>query len=357
MPVPSRFPLPTLSLSLAALLMVHGLSCAKDREERDDHEGRGAFQIGLWGDLPYAKIGYGGIDGVKMQALIKDMNSARLDFSIFDGDTKDGSSLCTDANVGSEPARLFGMFEAPMIYVPGDNEWTDCHRTNNGGYNALERLDYIRKNLYDTPFSFGRHKLRLERQGTAGQAYSENTRWSRANVWFVGLNVPGSNNNKINAGECVSSKSVRTLADCDADNAEYAERNAKNLAWLSESFHAAKAHGSRGIMIVIQADPGFDWPETETVNERLTLPGIDGYNDLLDRLVSEAKTFDGQVVLVHGDTHYFKIDKPLAAAKDLIGNITRVQTFGETNVHWVRATIDPDSRNVFTFEPMIVPGN
>jgi len=357
MHIPFHSPLPALGLSLAALLFAHGLSSAKDRDGRDDHEGCGAFQIGLWGDLPYAKIGYGGIDGAKMQALIKDMNSARLDFSIFDGDTKDGSSLCTDANVGSEPARLFGMFQAPVIYVPGDNEWTDCHRINNGGYNPLERLDYIRKNLHATPFSFGRHKLRLERQGAAGQAYSENTRWSRENVWFVGLNVPGSNNNKINAGECVSSKSVRTLADCDADNAEYAERNAKNLAWLSESFQAAKAHGSRGIMIVIQADPGFDWPETETVNERLALPGIDGYNDLIDRLVSEAKAFDGQVVLVHGDTHYFKIDKPLAAAKDLIANITRVQTFGETNVHWVRATIDPDSRNVFAFEPMIVPGN
>ena len=29
----------------------------------------------------------------------------------------------------------------PVIYTPGDNEWTDCHRVNNGGYNPLERLD------------------------------------------------------------------------------------------------------------------------------------------------------------------------------------------------------------------------
>ena len=119
-------------------------------------------------------------------------------------------------------------------------------------------------------------RLRLDRQGPAGQAYSENTRWSRENVYFVGLNVPGSNNNKINPGDCLSSKSVRTLADCDADIAEYAERNAKNLAWLSESFATAKAHGSPGIMVVIQADPGFDWPESfyeglhgETASTRL----------------------------------------------------------------------------------------
>lgn len=348
-----------LYLSFAAALLVMPPAWASERENHDRGEGRRhrAFQVGLWGDLPYAKIGYGGIDSPKMQALIKDMNKSDLAFSVFDGDTKDGSSLCTDANIGSEPARLFGMLEAPVVYVPGDNEWTDCHRINNGSYNPLERLDYIRKNLQNSPFSFGMRPMRLERQGVAGQAYSENTRWSRENVYFVGLNVPGSNNNKINPGDCLSSKSARAQADCDAGNAEYAERNAKNLAWLSESFARAKDHGSHGIMIVIQADPGFDWPETEDVNERLTRPGIDGYNDLIDRLVAEAKSFDGQVALVHGDTHYFKVDMPLLSAKVLIGNITRAQTFGETNVYWVRATVDPQSRNVFTFEPIIVPGN
>ncbi len=356
---PLANPLLATLATLSGLYLAQATAYGKDRDHDEfrDHGRHEAYTIGLWGDLPYSKIGYGGPDGPKMQALIKDMNDSRLAFSIFDGDTKDGSSLCTDANLAAEPARLFGMFQAPVIYVPGDNEWTDCHRTNNGSYNALERLDYLRRTMHNSPFSFGRRKLRLERQGTPGEAYSENTRWSRDGAWFVGINAPGSNNNKVNAGECISSKSARTQADCDADNAEYAARNAKNLEWLSASFAAAKAHDARGILIVIQADPGFDWPETEDVNERMTRTGIDGFTDLLDRLVFEAAAFEGQVVLVHGDTHFFKIDKPLLAAKTLIGNITRVQTFGETNVHWVKATVDPDSRNVFNFEPMIVPGN
>ncbi|MDB5047779.1 MAG: hypothetical protein JWO30_850 [Fibrobacteres bacterium] len=345
--------LPVLG-TLAGLILFHGPVSAK---EHDDHNNRQGFQVGLWGDLPYAKIGYGGADGPKMQALIKDMNNADLEFSIFDGDTKDGSSLCTDAALSTDPTRLFNSFVAPVVYVPGDNEWTDCHRTNNGSYNALERLDYVRRTMHNSRFSFGQHKMKLERQGALGQAYSENTRWSKEGVYFVGLNVPGSDNNKVNAGQCLSSKSARTDADCIADNAEYAQRNAQNLAWLSESFEVAKAHGSPGLMIVIQADPGFDWPETETVNERLTNPNIDGYNDLLARLVTEAANFDGEIALVHGDTHYFKIDKPLLDPTHLVANITRVQTFGETNVHWVRATVHPKSRNVFKFEPMIVPGN
>jgi hypothetical protein len=39
---------------------------------------------------------------------------------------------------------LFNRFTAPFIFVPGDNEWTDCHRANNGGFDPLERLDRLR---------------------------------------------------------------------------------------------------------------------------------------------------------------------------------------------------------------------
>jgi hypothetical protein len=41
-------------------------------------------------------------------------------------------------------------------------------------------------------------------------------------------------------------------------------------------------------------------------------PGpYDGYDAFLNALVAETQAFDGQVVLVHGDTHFFKMDKPL----------------------------------------------
>ena len=106
------------------------------------------------------------------------------------------------------------------------------------------------------------------------------------------------------------------------------------------------------VMVIVQADMGFDLPET-SVNERL-LPGIDGYDNFLSALIAETQSFAGQVVLVHGDTHFFKIDKPLLDQAHLLQNFTRVETFGSPNVHWVKATVDPRTRNVFTFEPMIV---
>jgi len=154
--------------------------------------------------------------------------------------------------------------------------------------------------------SFGQRTIVLDHQGTLGSSYSENTRWIHKSVVFVGLNVPGSNNNnKVNDATCLSSKSKRTQADCDADNLEFADRNAHNLACLAQSFELAKASGAIGLMVVIQGDPWFDLPETETVNERSDA-AFDGYNDLLQALVDASNAFTGQVVLVHGDTHFVK---------------------------------------------------
>ena len=60
---------------------------------------------------------------------------------------------------------------------------------------------------------------------------------------------------------------------------------------------------------------------------------------------------------MHGDTHFFKIDKPLINATNMLANLTRVQTFGSPNIHWIRVTVDASSPEVFTFHPMIVTAN
>ena len=337
---------PTRSALLLAtsLLSAAGLSGAA--RAQDD-----GYSFGLWGDMPYAKAD----DAPHIPALIDDVNAADLAFSIYDGDIKDGSSQCID-DIYTDAAAMFDSLEAPVIYVVGDNEWTDCHRTNNGGYDNLERLDHIRKTMFATPESFGMETMAPEHQGAPGEKFAENVRFSRGGAMFVGLNVPGSNNNKVNGDEDCTSKSARTPEQCAADNAEWTERNAANIDWLKGAFEQAKTEGDEGLMVVIQGDPGFDVPETEDDDES-RLPGNDGYAEFLDALMAETEAFDGQVVLVHGDTHYFKIDKPLANATHMIPNLTRVQTFGSPNIHWLKVDVDPGSRDVFTFHPMIVEAN
>ena len=78
------------------------------------------FSFGLWGDMPYKKAG----DDPKLPAVLKSINDSDIAFSMYDGDIKDGSSKCTD-EVYTEALTMFGTLKKPVVYVPGDNEWTD----------------------------------------------------------------------------------------------------------------------------------------------------------------------------------------------------------------------------------------
>ena len=299
--------------------------------------------------MPYRKAG----DDAKLPAVLQSINQSDIAFSVYDGDIKDGSSKCTD-DVYTNALAMFGSMQKPVVYIPGDNEWTDCHRSNNGGFNALERLAHIRKVMYPTMNSLGQTTLALEHQGkAAGDKFVENVRFAYGPVVFVGLNVPGSNNNVILSAKDCANKSVRTQEVCDASNAEYLERDAANIAWMEQSFQKAAQTNARGVVLVIQADPGFDLPETEEVDESLQAE-FSGYRNFIAKVIEQTEKFNGQVLLVHGDTHFFKIDKPLYSPTKLLPNFTRLQTFGSPSLHWVRVTVNPATEQLFQIEPVIV---
>ncbi len=307
-----------------------------------------SFSFGLWGDMPYKKAG----DEARMPALLRSINASDIAFSIYDGDIKDGSSPCSD-DVYTQALQMFAQMSKPVVYVPGDNEWTDCHRKNNDDYDPLERLDHLRKVMVPSTRSLGQRQMELTRQGRLGEKFVENTRFNHRGIEFVTLNVPGSNNNLVLDEKDCSHKSVRTASQCEAANAEHAERDAANIAWLREGFAKASASKARGIVVVMQADPGFDLPETEQIDESRA-PGVSGYRRFVEALVAETERFAGQVLLVHGDTHFFKVDKPLYSPTRLLPNLTRVQTFGSPSIHWVRVVVEPGTQHVFNIQPVIV---
>ena len=323
---------------LAGALLAFSLSCVQAQ----------TFSFGLWGDMPYQKAG----DAAKIPALIKSINRSDIAFSIYDGDIKDGSSECTD-DLYASALTMFGQLKRPVVYTPGDNEWTDCHRLNNGGYDALERLAYLRKTMFSTASSLGRRTMPLLHQGRPGEKFVENVSFSHGGIVFATLNMPGSNNNRIlNELECTY-KSARTAATCDTANAEYLERDTANIDWMRQAFSSAKAQKARGLVLVFQADPGFDLPETEELDESLA-PRYSGYRNFLAGVVTETEKIAGQVLLVHGDTHFFKVDKPLYSPTRLLPNLTRLQTFGSPLIHWVRVAVEPKNPNVFAIQPVIV---
>jgi hypothetical protein len=316
---------------------------------------RGSYAIALWGDLPYSDLQ--ATTGVPN--LIADMNSQDLAFSVHDGDLKAGSgtvgsvtpTTCEDA-LYVQGLAFFNSLRAPAIFTPGDNDWTDCDRPSNGGFSSLERLEHERLVFFNTPFSLGRHRLKQEVQAAP---YVENRRWNFHGITYATLNIQGSCNN---------------LCDTSPDPAEFAARNAADIAWLKETFAEATASGSSAVMLISQADPGWDLSDatrapTRDPNTLAETDGApDGFQTFLIALRAEVTAFRRPVAYVHGDSHYFRIDKPLHdSAGRRLENFTRVETFGDNqangtnDVSWIKVHVDPRSREVFSFQPQIVPAN
>jgi hypothetical protein len=336
-----------LRSTLAACLALTLAACASTGNQSAAASGA-SYSFGLWGDMPYKKAG----DQPKLPAVLQSINASDIAFSIYDGDIKDGSSKCSD-DVFTDALSMFGSLKKPVVYVPGDNEWTDCHRSNNGDMKPLERLAHLRRVMYPTSNSLGQETLALEHQGKPGEAYVENTRFSQGPVVFASFNMPGSNNNLVLTAKQCTDKSKRSLADCDAASAEYLARDAANRQWLKEAFSKARSQQAKGIVLVVQGEPGFDVPETEELDESLSLE-TSGYRAFMSDVASETSNFSGQVLFVHGDQHVFKVDKPLPRPLTPLLNFTRVETFGSPSLHWVKVTVNPNSAALFLIEPVVV---
>lgn len=322
-------------------------------EHRERHH---RLKVALWGDEFYSKDP--ATKSSMISQTINSMNEHDLDFTIFVGDTKNGSSLCTDKAIGQDIINIFNRLDMTTLYSLGDNEWTDCHRTSNGSYNPLERLDFLRATFFSKNTTQGPEPITVKRQGELGQAYSENSRFVKDNVEFVALHIPGSNNNLVATTKQCTKKSNRTQADCAAASAEYQARNIRNITWLKGAFAEARTNHNVGILIAIQADVFFPFEMSDGGYQDDFLPHLDinnGYSDFFHTLIEETQSFSGKVVLVHGDSHYFKIDKPMFNADGrLTANFTRVEVFGSADNSWVEMTVDPTTENVFSFKQVIL---
>ena len=356
--------LPTLA-ALVAAAVTAGVATGSRLDGRDNGREDGTYSIGLWGDLPYSDVQA----SVGVPNLIQDMNQHDLAFTAHDGDLKAGNgtpgsatpTTCADA-LYTQALGFFNSLKAPAVFTPGDNDWTDCDRPSNGGFNSLERLDHERQLFFSTPFTLGQHRLRQEVQtsplclGVTGPVQCvENRRWSVDGVTYATLDIQGSCNN---------------LCDTAPDPAEEAARNAADIAWMQQTFAEATARHSAAIMFISQADPGFDAtdPTRSPVRDPKTLAETDGQPDgfqsFLLALRDQVVAFRKPVAYVHGDSHYFRIDKPfLNAQGQRLENFTRVETFGDhqengtNDENWLRVIVDPSSREVFAYQPEVVPAN
>jgi len=305
-----------------------------------------AFSFGLIGDL-----GYQPYEEPWLEAVMSDLDRHELAFVVHVGDLATPTRACTDALQAQRLAQ-FRASAHPFIYTPGDNEWTDCHDAQGvKGGDPLERLATLRELFFAGEDSLGKRTLPLQRQSKTADPvlakYRENARWDFGGVTFMTLHAVGSNNGRGRTPET---------------DAEYEERNRANLAWLREGFAHATASNSRGVMILTQANLYPSFPPFPAPGGKEQFPS--GFADMRDAVEQEAIAFRKPVVLVHGDSHYFRVDNPYRlrpppGQQQSQGpeNFLRLELFGSPSHHWVEVTVSPDDPNVFTIRPRIVAEN
>jgi hypothetical protein len=296
----------------------------------------------------------------KSNRMIEEINAAGVAFSIHDGDTKSGSTECrptihaaTKAQFNGEPwnGQPNPGFDNPVVYTPGDNEWTDCHRflaaKNPPAPAAVQatsptdNLDLLRSTFFAAPASQGRKTMLLDQQ----DGYPENTRWQRGPVVYLTINQPGSNNNFCSSNQ--------TTTVCD-QGGEATARNAANLEWIEDGFAYAEDRNAKAVIVTAQGNPNF---ERNPANDLPTYD-LNGYDGFLNTMREQTEDFDGQVVYVHGDNHAFTFDHPLLDESGVaLENFTRIETAGKEDTHWVLLTVDPKGDALLKFEAKTVVAN
>lgn len=293
------------------------------------------FSFVAFGDMPYTLPA----DYPKFERLIDAINAERPAFSIHVGDTKSGGSLCSDEII-RRAYDYFRHFQGAVVYTPGDNEWTDCHRAAAGGMDPLERLDFVRRLHFPDARSLGAAPITVTRQADVAPEfarYVENARWLHNRVLFATVHVVGSNNN---------------FEPRPGAPDEYVARNRANLAWIAAAFAEAERISAPALVIAFQANM---WEET---TPRFDLSS--GFTDTIRALTEGAARYARPVLLIHGDSHLLLIDRPLrdrGPRPRPIETAMRLMVMGASEVGAVKVLVDPDSPNPFAFQPMNVREN
>lgn len=277
-----------------------------------------AVSFGVMGDIPYSDQ-----DETHAQSILSDMHRSGMQFAIHVGDIKRSTERCSDELL----ARRVGLFlkaDLPVLLLPGDNEWTDCHRRLAGGYDPLERLAALRALAWSTPDRLlGRsglpaRALPIERQ--PGQP--ENVRMVIDRLHVLAIHVVGSNNgdNDLFAG---GAQNMRA-------------RMKANAQWLERGVELALEQDALGLVIGFHADPSFG-----PLPER-------GFETLQTLLQQAASRFSRPILLVHGDRHRFRVDQPLPGPNGPWTHVTRLESFGwPYSQQWVQVQFEAQASPPF----------
>ena len=325
--------------------------------------------IAVYGDAPYGTTPTDTTETAATPGFIAAVNAdPDVELVVHVGDIHSGKQYCTEA-YDRTIADLWTSFKDPLIYTPGDNEWTDCHKSAEGGgvYNATtgqidfvldaagQKVDYaggdpvanlalLRSIFFQRPGRTlgGGNKLVLSQatlfdpRHPSDRKYVENVMWEQNRVLFVTLNLPGGSNNDQDVWYGAPTES-------SAQARERSERSGADLRWLDAAFLVARATGLRGLVIVAQADM---WDAEKGAAHQA------GYEPFVKSIATNALAFGEPVLLLNGDSHVYRSDNPLLATDPLnfmhpgydVPNFHRIVVHGSTlPLEYLKLTIDPST--------------
>lgn len=350
---------------LTGAAMLATLSHAAVAEDRDhgDREHDRPLTVAVFGDWPYNQ---NLLDNAHL--LINSVDADReVSLVIHVGDIHSGSMPCTSAGIlppiaTSNPGwnqhifSEFQQFRDPLVYVIGDNEWSDCHKSKQFSSGApLKELASVRELFFSRPGkTLGQHSRRVDTQAQdfdpaypSDSQFVENVRWTDSDVTFATFNVPGGSNDD-------TAPWTGKFSDPVAQAQEQLDRSSANLRWLQAAFDTARAEHSRAVVVALQADL---WdPEAAAVGGA----GLDKYTPFVAKLAELTLKFKRPVLLLNGDTHLYETDQPLADPTSATGkihntpavpNLWRVVVQGSTNApaEWLRLSIDTRKAQPFSW--------
>jgi hypothetical protein len=302
--------------------------------------GKAPFAFAVMGDIPY-----GDAQVARFPRVIDQINDdPAVAFVDHLGDIKSGSSLCSDSYITMIRAQ-FDRFQDPLVYTPGDNEWTDCHRANNGGYNPYERLAFVRQTFFPQPgVTLGLKSVGVESQ--VDQGFPENVRYSRAGVAFGVPHIVGSNNG-LAPWTGLTEPTPEQVTEVGA-------RTAAAVELINATFDDAVSAGDKAVVLLTQADM-FDVTVADP-----QIADYSAFKPIVQAIIDRSSTFAGPVYLFNGDSHVYNSDKPLAAGSAWLSfygvtgnadNLNRVTVDGSNGVNdYLRVSVRPSTASVLTVE-------
>lgn len=312
--------------------------------------------LAVYGDAPYGTSPTDTSETAATPAFIAAVNAdPDVAMVLHVGDIHSGKQHCTEA-YDQQIFELWGAFEAPLIYTPGDNEWSDCHKTAEGGNvldgsgnpvdyangDPLANLDLVREIFFARPGrSLGKHPIHVrsqadhaDRHHRSDADFVENVMWEASGVLFVTINLPGGSNNDSDIWY-----GAATMTAAQAD--EIATRTGADLRWLADAFDRARAHDIKAVVIQAQADM---WdPEKGAAHQA-------GYEPFVAAIASSTLALGKPVLMLNGDSHVYLSDNPLSPSDPVyamhpgydVPNFHRIVVHGSTfPLEYLELTIDP----------------